>query len=162
MMKTTNRKSYLNLKNCEEHIKDCYVLSSKGILELKISEFNQLLNKMMISVDILTTQFNLLYPERIKNKVFDASKFEEIHSLFKDYFDGFNNKTRKEPFVIYRQCFSYLCRKHIGMSLATIGNFLNNQDHTTIIHSVRTVEKEISLKNLNYTEIIDFIEQKIK
>ena len=68
-------------------------------------------------------------------------------------------KTRKEPFVIYRQITHYLARKYTTLDLGDIGRMVGNVTHATVINSIKVVPKY--LKDIYHANKIDIIEQKI-
>jgi chromosomal replication initiator protein len=53
-------------------------------------------------------------------------------------------KSRKQEIVEARQVAMYLCRGIIGSSLANIGVYFGGRDHTTVLHSVKTIERKRS------------------
>ena len=62
--------------------------------------------------------------------------------------------------MIPRQVAMYLCRELTSTPLKSIGKSLGNRDHTTIMHGIEKMEKEISTdSNLNNT--IDILKKKI-
>lgn len=71
-----------------------------------------------------------------------------------------SSRSRKKELVYLRHMFCFMARA-IGFSLNTIGKFLNNRDHATIIHSIQTFialsETDLVYKNKYLT-----IENKIK
>lgn len=46
-----------------------------------------------------------------------------------------------------RQLYCYIARKNTSDSLSDIGQTINNRDHTTVIHSVNTIEGYIAAKD---------------
>ena len=51
---------------------------------------------------------------------------------------------RSSKIVMPRQIAMYLCREIIDTSLKTIGKNLGNRDHTTIMHGIEKIEKELA------------------
>jgi chromosomal replication initiator protein len=90
-------------------------------------------------------------PERI---------IEAVCEHFKLSLKGLQGRSRVREFVYARHIIFYLLRKHTKMSLKSAGE-LFGRDHTTVIHSVDT------LNNLMYTEPdvraeVELIEEKVK
>ena len=54
----------------------------------------------------------------------------------------------------------YLCREIIDTSLKAIGKNLGNRDHTTIMHGIEKIEKELAT-NDNLRNSIDTLKKKI-
>lgn len=51
---------------------------------------------------------------------------------------------RDRPLARPRQVFMYLCRTELGLTLNDIGGALGGRDHTTIMHGVETITRELS------------------
>lgn len=59
-------------------------------------------------------------------------------------------RVRKREIVLSRQVAMYFMRKFTMLSLKTIGrDIFNGKDHTTVIHSTRTISDQLSLKSTN-------------
>ncbi|HNX92249.1 MAG TPA: helix-turn-helix domain-containing protein, partial [Syntrophomonas sp.] len=54
------------------------------------------------------------------------------------------SKKRNKNLVVPRQIAMYLCRKMTDASLPLIGDQFGGRDHTTVIHSVDKITREIS------------------
>lgn len=85
---------------------------------------------------------------------------ETVCEHFKLTVKEVNSRKRFKELVYARHIIFYLLRKHTKMSLKSSGE-LFGRDHTTVIHSVET------LNNLMYTEPdvraeVDLIEEKLK
>ena len=52
------------------------------------------------------------------------------------------SKRRTKTVVLPRQVAMYLCRQLAGSSLPEIGNFFGGKDHSTVIHSCKTIEEK--------------------
>ena len=66
------------------------------------------------------------------------------------------SKSRKRTLVIPRQIVAYILYRTGKFPLATIGDLMN-RDHTTVIHSVRTVSELLEVKDPQLTEIYNKI-----
>ncbi len=51
---------------------------------------------------------------------------------------------RDRPIARPRQLVMYLCKTELGLTLEDIGGLLGGRDHTTIIHGVETITRELS------------------
>ena len=67
---------------------------------------------------------------------------------------------RSSKIVMPRQIAMYLCREIIDTSLKTIGKNLGNRDHTTIMHGIEKIEKELAT-NDNLKNSIATLKKKI-
>lgn len=83
----------------------------------------------------LTTKEMIKYSETIIDKIADYYKI-----LPKDI----KGKSRKRHFVKARFIAMYCIKNNTSLTLKTIGDMVG-RDHTTIIHSLKTIENTLSL-----------------
>ncbi len=67
---------------------------------------------------------------------------------------------RDRPIARPRQIFMYLCRTELGLTHEDIGGALGGRDHTTIMHGVETITRELST-NVRLRESVEGIKQKL-
>lgn len=67
---------------------------------------------------------------------------------------------RDRPIARPRQIIMYLCKTEVGLTLNDIGGVLGGRDHTTVMHGVDTITRELST-NARLREDIEGIKQKI-
>jgi len=159
---TTHRKRKLpQLKDAEQHLIKCNEYALRGVNELKLSEFNDLLNRVFLVKDILVDKFNYLFPDRITARPKATANVEDIVDIYKTYYPTYAKKTRTRPTVWHRQTFCWFMRKKTNCSLQEIANMFN-QDHSSCLHSINVVEKELECENYTYKEIVDFVTEKLK
>ena len=53
------------------------------------------------------------------------------------------SKKRNQSIAFPRQICMYLARKHTRYSLEEIGGYFGGRDHTTILHGVRTIDRQM-------------------
>lgn len=70
------------------------------------------------------------------------------------------SQKRNKDIVYPRQVAMYLCRDMTATPLQTIGKYLGNRDHTTIIHGCEKIDAEIP-KNDSLKNTIDILKKKI-
>ena len=58
--------------------------------------------------------------------------------------DALASKRRTRDITVPRQVAMYLMKETLGMSLSRIGETLGGRDHSTVIHSIRKVEKQMA------------------
>ena len=68
-------------------------------------------------------------------------------------------KSQAREFVLPRQVVMYLCRKHLEMPYIKIGD-LFNRDHSTVMSSIKRIEKKYDGGNKEVLSAIKLIEQK--
>lgn len=74
--------------------------------------------------------------------------------------DALMSRSRKRTVTFPRQVAMYLTRKYTDHSLADIGAFYN-RDHSTVLHAIKVVTRERSIKN-GVREQIDILSRKLK
>jgi chromosomal replication initiator protein len=98
----------------------------------------------------------------------DKKKEITIDMIIKDVAAHFSIKTsdirstkRIKSIMMPRQIAIYLSRKMTSNSLVSIGEKFGGKDHATVIHSIKKIEEEMSVKK-ELKEIVERIETKIK
>jgi len=76
----------------------------------------------------------ILSPERIR---------ETVARRWRVRPDALSSKRRTKDLTVPRQVAMYLIKETLGMSLSGIGAVFGGRDHSTVIHSIRKVEKEM-------------------
>src|SRR5690606_5499338 len=73
---------------------------------------------------------------------------DHIIDVVSRYFDlrpeEFRSQKRSRNIAYPRQIAMYLCRELIGLSLPKIGSEFGGRDHTTVIHAIEKIEKDIA------------------
>jgi chromosomal replication initiation ATPase DnaA len=160
-MGTKKQRELYQLSDAEAHIKKCYEYAERGIEEIKMSEFSDMLNRILLTKDILVNKFNELYPNRRVRKPYSEQMADFINEIFDEYFPKHAISKREQPYVWHRQTYCYFMRKYTALSFKKIGEKFG-YDHSSICHSENVVKKELACETNVYTEIIDFVEDKIK
>ena len=73
--------------------------------------------------------------------------------------DIISNK-RNSEIVLPRQIVMYLCRNMIDIPLKSIGSYIGNRDHSTVIHGVKKIEEELETSE-NMRNTVDIIKKKL-
>ena len=68
------------------------------------------------------------------------------------------SKIRKRKIVLARQVFCRYARHYTGLTLFEIANFIGNRDHTTIIHSLNSIQNLIDTQDEDAMEFIKGVE----
>ena len=76
---------------------------------------------------------------------------ETITKLVSEYYrvpeDVLRANSRKRDIVIPRQVAMYLTKELTRSSLQIIGDFFGGKDHTTVMHAIKTVQKQLAEKD---------------
>ena len=67
---------------------------------------------------------------------------------------------RSSKIVMPRQVAMYLCREILAIPLKNVGQYLGNRDHTTVMHGVEKIEKELQTNEIR-ENTIDSLKKKI-
>ena len=96
-----------------------------------------------------------------KLQIQEEEQLENLRKLaaffFKLKWEIIMSSSRKREIVLARQLLTYWLKHNTSWTLNTIAKFVGGQDHSTIIHSIKTIEDQISVdrmllnltKNLN-------------
>lgn len=90
---------------------------------------------------------------------------EFIQELVAEYFsldvEKLQGKTRKRQVVIARQLSMYLTKQMTDKSLKAIGNDFGGRDHSTVIHSCKTIQDLMETDGV-FKDTVDELEKKIR
>lgn len=91
----------------------------------------------------------------IGKNVISKNKIEQVINLVANNYnitvDDIKSKKRLKKIAVPRQIGMYICRTHLKESLPKIGSEFGGKDHTTVMHSVAKIKRE--LKNDKNLEI---------
>jgi len=104
----------------------------------------------------------------LEAKPLNVLTLEELESYFRPFLPkkvfgktvSLSSKARVRELVEYRQIFCSIAR-NLGFSLKSIGKYLGNRDHTTVIHSLRAFS-DLMETNPLYRDKYNSIINKIK
>lgn len=73
---------------------------------------------------------------------------QEVLGLVADYYNikatTIKSPKRDRPIARPRQLIMYLCKTELGLTLNDIGGLLGGRDHTTVMHGIDTITRELS------------------
>ena len=134
---------------------DDYILSLIATkIESNIRELEGVLNKIIAYASLTHSPITVEMAEKAindvalqKEKVISADYIQDVVSKYfnldkKDLISSKKSNDIAHP----RQIAMYLCRTIAGMSFPKIGAEFGNRDHTTVMHAVTKIEKEIKEK----------------
>ena len=74
---------------------------------------------------------------------------QEILEVVANYYGikttAIKSPKRDRPIARPRQIIMYLCKTELGLTLEDVGGLLGGRDHTTVMHGVETITKELSI-----------------
>ena len=130
------------------------------------------INEEVIKYIANNIKSNIRELEGAINKVMAFAKLAKKKVITPDYIismvaehfdvtvDDLCGNKRNSKIVTPRQIAMYLCREIISTPLKSIGKCLGNRDHTTIMHGIDKIEKEIN-NDENLKNTIETLKKKI-
>lgn len=134
---------------------DDYILSVIATkVDSNIRELEGALNKIIAYASLTHSPITIEMAEKSindivlqKEKVISADYIQEVVSKYFNIDKKDLISTKKSNDIAHpRQIAMYLCRTVAGMSFPKIGAEFGNRDHTTVMHAVNKIEKEIKEK----------------
>ena len=138
-------------------------------IKSNIRELEGAINKVMAFAKLEKKEVTLELAEQALKDIIspDEKKVitpDYIISMVAEHFDvtvdDLCGNKRNSKIVTPRQIAMYLCREIISTPLKSIGKCLGNRDHTTIMHGIDKIEKEIN-NDENLKNTIETLKKKI-
>ena len=124
-----------------------------GKIDSNIRELEGCLTRLVAYSNLVREPITLDLCERALKEIFDSKRHKQITAelimqTVCDYYnvtmEDLTGPTRKREITVPRQIAMYLTREMTGMSLPQIGNAFGGRDHTTVLHSCKTVEANMT------------------
>ena len=96
-----------------------------------------------ITVDIAEEALKDLISPDAKKEITPAMIAEIVASHYHITMDDLISKKKNKEIAYPRQITMYLCRKLTDAPLQTVGNMLGKRDHSTVIHGIEKIEKDL-------------------
>ena len=141
-----------------------------GRIDSNIRELEGCLTRLVAYATLVKEPITIDLCERALKEVFDSKRHKQITAelimqTVCDYYgltlDDMTGPTRKREITVPRQIAMYLTREMTGMSLPQIGNVFGGRDHTTVLHSCKTVEGNIQA-NTDIRAVVEDIKTLVK
>lgn len=112
----------------------------------KIVAFSKLNNVDINMTNAEEALKDIIYPDKPK-EITPTYILNEVCDSYGVLVEDVVSKKRNAELVEPRQVVMYLCRQLTEYSLSDIGKLLGKKDHTTVIHGVDKIEKEMTVNN---------------
>ena len=158
-----------NIENYDQDIDEEILKYIATNIKSNIRELEGALRKVIASSRLNNTELSLsLAEDALKDIIYpEAPKEitpELIMNIVAEHFNisasDIASSKRNSEIVMPRQIYMYLCRELIDIPYKSIGKTIGNKDHTTVMHGVDKIKKEMEgseeLRNK-----IDIIKKKI-
>lgn len=105
--------------------------------------------KKDVSIEVIETLLkrragNGVVTEVQKKRVAPQDVLEAVAAHFSVKTSHLKGPKRARPIARPRQLVMYLCKTELGLTLDDIGGFLGGRDHTTVMHGVDTITRELT------------------
>jgi chromosomal replication initiator protein len=91
----------------------------------------------------------------------DAELLDEIAGILGFEVEALKGKSRQRPLVTARQIAMYVFREFTDLSYPSIARLFGGRDHTTVIHAVEKIAKQMGERQAIYEQVTDVL-QKLK
>lgn len=111
---------------------------------IKLLAFSSLTHRELTPALARTTLHGVLGRHRKEGPVLSPERIREtVARRWRVRADALSSKRRTKDLMIPRQVAMYLIKETLDTSLVRIGELFGGRDHSTVIHSIRKVEKEM-------------------
>ena len=91
----------------------------------------------------------------------DAEMLDEIAGILGFEVEALKGKSRQRPLVTARQIAMYVFRDQTDLSYPSIARLFGGRDHTTVIHAVEKIQRQMGERKAIYEQVTDVL-QKLK
>ena len=127
----------------------------------RVFAYATIMNGSEITIDLAVEALK----DYIGKSVISKNKIDNVINLVADNYnitaEDIKSKRRMATIAMPRQIAMYICRVHLKESLPKIGSEVGGKDHTTVMHSVNKIKKEMQ-KDKNLENQINKILSQIK
>lgn len=132
---------------CTEHVRKL-----EGAIN-RVIAYSTIMNESVIDLEVATEALKDFF----KTSIISKNKVEQVQQIVANNYnisvDDLKSKKRNASIAIPRQIAMYICRIVVGETLPKIGLAFGGKDHTTVMHSVDKIKKEISVNSQLEAEI---------
>ncbi|MFI3306998.1 MAG: chromosomal replication initiator protein DnaA [Mycoplasmatota bacterium] len=127
----------------------------------RVLAYATMMNGSKINLELATEALKDYFVKSIVSK----NKIDQVQQLVSSHYnitvEDMKSKKRVAKIAVPRQIAMYICRISIGESLPKIGIEFGGKDHTTVMHSVDKIKKELK-QNTELQKIVNKIIDQIK
>ena len=141
-----------------------------GKIDSNIRELEGCLTRLVAFSSLVKQPITTELCEQALKEIFDQRRHKQVTAelvmqTVSDYYgltlNDLIGPTRKREITVPRQIAMYLTREMTGMSLPQIGSVFGGRDHTTVMHSCKTVEAGTA-GNSNLSMVVNDIKRLVK
>ena len=141
-----------------------------GKIDSNIRELEGCLTRLVAYSSLVKEPITIDLCEPALKEIFSSIQRKQITAelimqTVSDYYgltmEDLTGPTRKREITVPRQIAMYLTREMTGMSLPQIGNVFGGRDHTTVLHSYKSVEANMA-SNTDVKAVVEDIKALVK
>lgn len=110
-----------------------------------------------VTLDAAQHQLAPLLTEAEPRPRTDAELLAEIASILGFEVEALKSKSRQRPLVTARQIAMYVFRQHTDLSYPSIARLFGGRDHTTVIHAVEKIERQMGERKQTFEQVTDLM-----
>jgi chromosomal replication initiator protein len=117
------------------------------------------LSSAPITIELAQQQLADLLTDTEPKPRTDAELLAEIASILGFEIDALKGKSRQRPLVTARQIAMYVFRQLTDLSYPSIARLFGGRDHTTVIHAVEKIQRQMGERKAIYEQVTDLLQR---
>jgi len=117
------------------------------------------LNTRPITTELAQEQLADLLTEAVTRPRTDMELLTEIADILGFDVDSLRGKSRQRPLVTARQIAMYVFRELTDLSYPSIARLFGGRDHTTVIHAVEKIQRQMGERKQIYEQVTDLLQR---
>lgn len=117
------------------------------------------LNGVPITTDLAKSQLSDLLTESVAKPRTDMELLVEMANILGYEVDALRGKSRQRPLVTARQISMYVFRELTDLSYPSIARLFGGRDHTTVIHAVEKIQRQMGERKQIYEQVTDLLQR---
>jgi chromosomal replication initiator protein len=127
---------------------------------VRVEAFSTLTNQPISSELARQVLINIDPPPKKNDNILLEKVLKTVAKHFSIPLQDLRSKKRQKHIACARQIAFYLMKKHTISSLQAIGNYIGGRDHSTVIHAIMKIEKQLEA-NVTLQQKVKMIEQDV-
>jgi chromosomal replication initiator protein len=117
------------------------------------------LSNAPITIELAQQQLADLLTESEPKPRTDAELLNEIAGILGFEVEALKGKSRQRPLVTARQIAMYVFRELTDLSYPSIARLFGGRDHTTVIHAVEKIQRQMGERKAIYEQVTDVLQR---
>jgi chromosomal replication initiator protein len=117
------------------------------------------LNNVPVSTHLAEQLLGDLLTDTVVKQRTDDEMLQEIATILGFSVDALRGRSRQRPLVSARQTAMYVFRELTDLSYPSIARLFGGRDHTTVIHAVDKIQRQMKERKQVYDQVTDLIQR---